>query len=425
MTTMPSRPKNRTRMALAVLAATGIAGWFSVGNVESSAGVSSSGETSASLVLGPGVLMDSSPHANTLDVLRVPRTITSRLERELLLAATPGGKNFSGEKLEELCMEPFDTSFGTPAAFLYASKWGQADPEGMYAWFRDQGQLNFALRASNVVGMFSFTKGLFTAWAERDPDSALAAALQPGTDPIALTEVMGILGKSDPRKAAAFMIEHPERMNGNFGLSPGGKDFQENWDFLRSLPAGEGRGKMLASYFTGMSWSKRAEAPGIWKTLPEDARRELVEGGFQGIQEERFVDGVLQHPIYFDGLDEMLREKIAASRDPEVVRNYLNTGGLKWAETDPAAAIAWVRENLSGEAQVTGAAKMFRAGAAKKFDATMAVWQSLPDGGLRARAAGKLAAGAPADRKSEAEAVLSALSPAEQAIARQAMGTSQ
>lgn len=422
MTTMPFRRKRHTRMALLVLAAAGVAGWFSVRTVESGAGVPSGGVTPTSPAPGLANLPEGSPPVKSPGELPVKGTITARLERDLLLAATPGGKNFSGEKLEQLCREPRDPGMGTPAAFRYASEWAQADPEGMYSWFRDQGRLNFALPGQ---GRFGFTTVLFSAWAKQDPDRALAAALKPGTDRMALTGVMGILGKSDPRKATEFVIEHPERLEGNSGLISGGMNFQENWDFLRSFPAGQGKGKMLANYFSQMSRTHSADEVEIWKSLPQDARRELVEGGFQGSQVPVYSDlDYSKSQKSFDGLEELRREQIAVSRDPGAIRNYLNLSAHIWAETDPSAAIAWARENLTGEAQVTETAKLFRAGAAKEFDATMAVWQSLPDGGLRARAAGQLAAGAPADRKADAEALLSTLSRADQATARQTMAGS-
>jgi hypothetical protein len=72
---------------------------------------------------------------------------------------------------------------------------------------------------------------------------------------------------------------------------------------------------------------------------------------------------------------------------------------------------------LKGAQRVKVTARFFAAGAAGIFDATLQLWQDLPDGVLRARAAGNLAAGAPADRKAEVAALIAMMSETDQRIA--------
>jgi len=52
------------------------------------------------------------------------------------------------------------------------------------------------------------------------------------------------------------------------------------------------------------------------------------------------------------------------------------------------------------------------------FDAALRIWQTLPDGFLKVRSAGAISRGAPADRKSEAHAILQSLSEHDRLRAR-------
>jgi hypothetical protein len=127
-----------------------------------------------------------------------------------------------------------------------------------------------------------------------------------------------------------------------------------------------------------------------------------------------------------EGMEEMRRRHVETTGDPVAAAHYVaSRNGREWAQRDPAAAVAWAQQHLKGEQRVKGTARLFAAGAAENFDATLQLWQSLPDGVLRARAAGNLAAGAPADRKAEVEALIAGFSPTDQRIADLARGAAE
>ncbi|MES2707353.1 MAG: hypothetical protein V4726_12205 [Verrucomicrobiota bacterium] len=413
--------------ATVVFIAAGIAGWLSV-PPESAAGPLSGASALPSPVLAPAGRNAgaAAPVTAAVSGQTSSGAVAARLERELLTALDPGATHYSGERLMELCMGEYAQDLpGGNAAFEYAWRWAKTAPEEMHAWFRARGTGEFSLPARN--SNYGFGNSIFSEWAKKDPDRAIAAALQgenPNLRRSSLADVIEALRVTDPARAAALTAENAALLvtppNSSSLFSAYGKEYRTTWDFLSALPPGKDRGALLARFFDEMARYHRKETSDLWKELSPESRQELVAGGFSGFG-FRTLGGDDKSASVPEGLDELRRDQVAADGDPEAVKAYLRIEALKWAETDPAAAIAWSREHVTGEAQVTGTARLFRTGAEHQFDATLAAWQSLPDGGLRARAAGQLAAGAPADRKAEAEALVATLSPADQATAKAAM----
>ena len=148
----------------------------------------------------------------------------------------------------------------------------------------------------------------------------------------------------------------------------------------------------------------------IWREAPDAVRRDLVAAGFRPRVDEP------RDPVVLEGLEDMARTHAEQSATPEAVRYFLSAHGGAWAERDPAAAVPWAISHLQGRARIDETTRLFRH-AAGNFDAALAAWHDLPAGILKARAAGALAAEAPADKAAEARQLLDALTPADRKVA--------
>lgn len=413
MKTNPSSPPGNLRRVSIALAVGGLAGWWSVPPLPETA----DGETRTAAILSPF------PAAPNNHVSEPPPAgqVSARLEKELLAMLNPGAETFSGERLAELCLGDNATDLPEVGkAWVYAGNWAKAAPEEMLAWFRARGSGKLILPNGPLNSHNDFSNLIFRALTVKNPEGAIRSALQEERKSVRrglVANVIGTLRLTDPGRASALAAEQAgllaggERNSSEF--SAVGKDYPGMWDLLRALPAGGDRNRVLAQYFDAIAGNHPQDTVAMWSRMPAEERRELVEGGFQGMGLRMGGSSAS-----LEGLNELWRDHALASRDPEVLEQYLRAGATQWAASDPAAAITWARENLIGEARVLGTARLFREGAQSDFDATLAVWRDLPEGGLRARAAGYLAAGAPEERRAEAEALLSSLPPADQAAAR-------
>ena len=408
--------RHRTGIAAGVLLAAGIAGWCGVREPD----------TTAARGVIPA-LPDKplpTPATDAVKPTAAPGEALTALERELVRALDPGAGFFSGERLAELVLEDFATDLPVPnAANSYAKGWATKNPREMFDWLHRRGGFTLPQRAANTH--YGFLNTLFHQWTKQDPAAAVSAALsitgkRDRAD--ALVEVISELRKSDPARAAALAAEHIEKFGKDTvrGFSAYGGNYRETWDFLRALPAGKTRDGVLARYFDDIIRYHGADCAKMWQEMPTELRRALVTSGFSGMNLGH-ADSAAGSPATLEGLNDLRREHIEATGDPRVTRAWLNTGAHEWAQRAPAAAIAWAQQHLKGEQRVNGTAQMFSAGAERNFDATLQLWQSLPDGILRARAAGNLAAGAPAERKEAVDALLESLSPADRGLAQTAL----
>lgn len=281
----------------------------------------------------------------------------------------------------------------------------------MFDWLQKQGR--FAPSMGERHGAYTLTTTLFQKWAQRDPSQALAAAKTirgPAFDlPFALVTIIEVLRKSDPARAAAEAAENlpllASQRTGSFNAHDA--DYTETWHSLRSLPPGRDRGTLLARFLDEVARRRETESARLWRELPEDMQREMLASGGTGIRKS---DSLGQ-------IEEIQRAYVEQTGNPRTAEAFLRVGAREWVQRDPAAAIAWAQQHLKGKQRVDGTAPLFSAGAAENFDATLQVWQSLPDGILRARAAGHLAGWAPASRKAEMDALMDSLSPADRNIA--------
>ena len=267
---------------------------------------------------------------------------------------------------------------------------------------------------------------LFGEWAKRDANAAVAAALRCASKrdrAEAVIDVIESLRKTDPARAASLAAENLAVFGTDSlrGFSAYGEGPKDTWDFLTALPAGNERGALLARYFKDIVRYHGDDCARVWKEMPEAMRQEVVAGGFTGTYLGRSGfpgPGELPAaPATLEGLEDLHRRHIETGGDADAARGFLNTTGRAWAERDPAAAIAWAQQHLKGELRVTGTAKLFTCAATSDFDAALRTWQTLPDGILRARAAGRIAAAAAHARSEEVGALLATLPPGDLAIA--------
>lgn len=380
----------------------------------------------SSPVVEPGVKFVKSAVANRPALSSGVRLELSRLEEALATAQHPSPENFSGEELWKL-MEKHrpDNQLDREQAKRYARLWARADPRGMFDWFQKRG--SFRIFIQRGVGA-EFSVELFSTWAVTDSDGAVAATLhcrEAADRPRALGNIVSKLLETDPARAAAVASAHMGMLAEDFGfsaLAATGKDYQSTLPFLYELPAGPERDKMLARYLVNASVIHGKDGNNLWDTVPAAIRQELVDGGFAGMVP--YANAVLSDDLIgrLNGMEDMLKAKAAAG-DLSAISAFFDKPATAWTERDPAAAISWTLENLKGETRSQHTLELFRAAAGADPDTTLATWQALPAGTLKAKAAGNMAAGAPPDRQAEMDALLATLTPADQALAATARST--
>jgi hypothetical protein len=233
----------------------------------------------------------------------------------------------------------------------------------------------------------------------------------------ALKEIVSTLMLIDKSKALAVATEHITLMSeGDYGFSfnASGKDYRERWDLLTALPVGASRDKMLAGFFKEVAQYHGKDIAGLWQEMPVELRAAVVAGGFTGssLGDDESANG---SPASLPGLNDLMRERAAETGD---ARAWLrSTGAREWAQQDVAGALAWTGQHLKGRQRVEAAVELLGAAAETQFEAAVQQWQSLPEGILRARAAGQIAGNAPPDRAAEVEALLAGLSPSDRNLA--------
>lgn len=399
-------------IAAGVLAISGIAGWYSVAETS---GLKTRGVIPALPEKGRAGF-DGGGNS-----LRAKPVSLAELENKLLEALDPGpdpeAGSYSGERLLELCVTDEAPELpGVDRASGYAQAWAKDQPDQLFSWLmRAYGRLDFRTGRGHA----DMTPAIFNVWTAKDPAAAIKGALSLQISRgEAVAKVIAVLRKADPARAVALAAENIEVLESMLPLprsfTAEGEGFRGTWDFLCALPAGKSRDAVLARYFDMVVRSHPNEYAQMWKEMPEELRRGLVAADVGG----RYSGGAA--PAELEGLTELRREYVEKSADPKVMAQWLRNDAREWAGQEPAAAISWALEHTKGAQRVDGAAGLFSAGAAGNFEATLKVWQSLPDGVLRARAAGSFAAGAPAERKAEVEAMLQSLSAGDRAIANRA-----
>lgn len=406
--------KRTTRLRLGISTAiffiAAVVGWHGVSAVPVAPGTS--------LPVLPAKLPAAATVANAAGkptLLGAENDAVMKLEQQLLRTIDPTALSHNGERLMELCLDEHPEDLPGSNVASYSSAWAKQDPQGMFEWFQRRGGFSLPARDANTT--YGFLNQIFLELTKKDPDEAITAALSCPTKndcAEALIHVIEQLRKTDPARAASLASEHLAKLEtaGGYGWSANGKNYGETWDFLSALPPGKSRGKVISRFFEKVIRHDSKDSVQLWKNMPDVLRREIVAGGLNSPG--------LESTEQLEGISGLQREHIESTGDAMTTRQWLGTGAREWAGRDPAAAVAWAQQNLKGQPRLEGTAQLFSAGAAQDFAATLRVWQSLPDGILKAHATGHLAAGAPEARKAETEALLESLPPTDRAIANTA-----
>jgi len=408
---MPAPRRLHALVALVSFTAAAVAGWFSI---------SPAAEIPRVISVIPAKAEQ--PAAKSPPVTPSRTAALAAAERNLLLELAPSSDRCTGARLTELCLEDETDRPGNAAAFLYAQRWARQSPQEMFDWFQLRG--GFEVRAEpRGSSRYNFVAVLFAEWAKRDPAAALRAALachQERDRGTAVVNIVRTLHETDPPRAVAIMAEHTEffRGFGDLPFSARAVNYRATWEALTTLPAGKDRNTILARYFDDLWKYRREESARLWQEMPASLHDELVAGSFAGAVAIQQGEPVPQYIPELEGMDELRRRHVETTGDTAAATHFANSrDGREWAQRDPAAAIAWAQEHLKGEQRVRCTASLFHAGAMGNFDATLQLWQSLPEGVLRARAAGNLASGAPAERKAEVAALIATMSETDRRIA--------
>ena len=409
---MPLSDRHRAAAVLLTFALTAAAGWFTASPPEEKPAPRVS-----SLTKRPAAPSPPAPAVKTRDAA------IAAFERDFGLNPDPAAETYTGERLTELCQGDYASDLpGTNEAFSYARRWAIKDPRGMFEWFFLRGQ--FTLPAGGANTNYAFTNTLFAEWAKHDATAAMTAALRCVSKrdrADAAIDVIETLRKTDPARAAALAAENLALFasDGLRSFRAFGEGYKDTWNFLTALPSGKERGALLAHYFDEVVRYHGDDCTRMWKEMPESLRRELVTGGFRGIslgKSDMTGEGP-GAPATLEGLEDLQRQYSETSGDADAALRFLNTSGRAWVERDPAGAVTWAQQHLKGEARVTKTAQLFTYAARHDFDAALRTWQTLPDGILRARAAGRIAAAAGDSRTEEVAALFATLPPGDQAIA--------
>jgi hypothetical protein len=273
-------------------------------------------------------------------------------------------------------------------AIEYSLDWAKDAPEEMFAWLVGQNG-----KRSHYANM------LFSQWAEADIEAALAAVFKipdPQLRAQALLTSLEVLSKSNPDRAKEILLRNMSLFSPNeaslFFEYDSGKT---TWDLLLALPPGKERTHLQAELLERMNSDGLAQ--NLWKQASESQRREWLAAGFSPYMTTADT---------FEGLGEIMKEKAETSGNPADATKFIEGHGEAWAKRDLAAALDWAQAHLKGKSRVDLSGKLFQAGIAGDFDATLRIWKDLPEGYQKKDIAEAMLRAVPDARKAEARAVL-------------------
>ncbi len=323
--------------------------------------------------------------AATIESGDVSATLRQMESRILPHNPAPPAKDFDAQGMDDAVFSSEEYFGSGMQAIEYSSDWAKEAPQDMFGWLvRQNGKRSF------------YAYMLFGDWAGSDMEAALDAVFRIPDSKIraqALISSVEVLCKNDPGRARELLTE-------NLSLFPPGGDppiFQRydsgkaHIHLISSLPIGEERTHLLARLMNSMDSSKDAVA--YWKGISESERRDLVAAGFAPYT---------THTESFDGLDDIMRVKAEATGDPDLVERFIECHGKAWAKHDLAAALDWAQVHLKGKKRVDQREEFFQVGIREDFDETLRIWQTLPEGDLKGKAARAIVRAAPEPLKAEA-----------------------
>jgi hypothetical protein len=345
----------------------------------------------------------------------------AKLERQLTGRNDPAGGPYSDAAFERMCQASYGNPAGEQDLREFAEGWVRHGPAAVFAWLEDH-------QAQPPVGGIDFSGYNFKAytlckaWAKVDLEAALAAASRltvSASRTQALMTSLQVLWKTAPDRARSMIERNLDLFAGKEWIylpGDGATSAEKDLAFLRSLPAGKTRGKLLSTMFETMITHPGIVDPAavsFWKTAPDDVRREIIAAGS--------LDRRESYPAYYSaeavkslpGAEDLLRTHALSTGNPRDAQAFISQHGREWAARDLPAALAWTREHIGGKASMEHSINLFQSAAASDFDTAVREWHTLPSGLYKAKAAKALLDGASDRHKPAATALFESL-PARQ-----------
>lgn len=319
--------------------------------------------------------------------------VLAGLERQIMHFPPPEVKTYSGEEMEAILnIRDLPTCGSGMAKIEHSLGWARENPPEMFEWLVRQSMVSGNKRQS-------LAQILFSEWATQNMSAALAAIPRisdPEMRAQSLITTLEILCQKDPVKAQELLHENLQTLESLKTVDLGYDHGKTRTELLLSLPPGKTRSMLLAANIRSLtlfsSDGDEALAADLWAKLPDDERREMVAEGLTSSSSSE---------IPLDGLENLVKQQAETTNDPARSRQFIDQYGESWAQRDPASAVPWAMAHLQGKARMDLTLKLIESAASKNFDETMRVWQGLPDGSLRDRAAKILAEAAPTNYEAE------------------------
>ena len=337
----------------------------------------------------------------TIAVSDDPIVGLGEFEEEFVNFRSPAKERMDAERMEivlamERARQGFVACGGGFEDFSLSLRWAEENPAEMFAWLIHEG-------GSSGRERLSYANMLFENWAATNLPAALKALPRITDDRVraqALLSTIGVICNSDPGRAKELLVQNLELLSQAPVIYGLGSARKAMCDQLLSLPPGKDRDRLLAQMLkdmTAFSSNSPDEVQGaraIWEQLAPDFRRDLVARGFANSQ---YAD------VSLDGLDVLMREKAEETDDPSAPDQFIELQGKAWVKRDLTGALDWTLAHVKGKSRIERGAGLFEYAASQDLDNALRVWQELPEGILKDRAAEALSKGAPAERKQEVE----------------------
>jgi len=317
-------------------------------------------------------------------------TVLARMENRIF---TPAAKPTTWEACNAKDMENLLGMLGSSHwswmsmhAMEYAEQWAEQAPEEMLAW---------VLRR-NETRIMPCVRRLFGTWAKNDLKAAVSAWEKIPNLELrgqALVGVLPALHAADPERAQSLLLDH-------LGLFAGGDLPVLSWpvdadrvagcvELLDAIPESRERTRLRAGLLRSVDDAKSRRA--CWEGIPETERRGII--AINGMWHSGWE--------HLEGYVALAREHAEESGNLQLVNQFVNQCGARWAECDLEGALAWLDAHGKGRNQAHFRQKLMRAAAAADLDNTIRVWREYPDGYRKKALIDSISAGAPGGRKRE------------------------
>lgn len=323
------------------------------------------------------------------------------LRREMLESTGAIQGLFSGERLEELLRESFpEEGPGPEDPDEYAEEWCRLNPRAVLAWGKQRG--SFEINEDRYS--LSLLHTLFLSWARQDQAAAFEAysRLSEPDRAEALHGLIRGLVMKDPALAARLAAENMKDLaSGGFGRYLSTEESWQLWLALKDLPEGDTKVEILI---------RLLHQPGVEASIVNELPAEIKRAMLLKTGDHWNLRTAI---LRSDDGKTVLRELAQSTGRPDLAQRWLDMRGESLSATDVSEALRWVQSSSTGEQRVKAVVEILQSVAEENTQLAMEVWHTLPEGILRARAAGAIAR----VDSHESTGVLKLLSPADAARA--------